>query len=153
MRFLRQLCLILATALALGGCATTPHISVSVEQGAAGVRFATATAATLALNKNPSCTPIAAALSAGIDMAISKATVLTPEEISGFVRAICAEHKASAGDTAFFVTLAVGFHQAYVTTFKDPIVNATDPRVLQYVHAFRDGLNDAVAAVTAAGPS
>lgn len=148
-----KLRLLIATsvlAFGLTACVSTPHPVFSAEQGAATVRIATSTGATLALNKNPSYVPVAVALSAGIDAAISQNATLTPEIIATYVKLVCRKNNLPPADTAVFINLANAVYQTYVSTYKTTVVSATDPTVLLYVNAFKGGLNDAVAAVASA---
>lgn len=144
----RSLLIFFVALLGLGGCATAPN-AASPEQGAAALRIVTSTGATLALYRNPLYLPAATAISAGIDTALSGQAVLTPEVIAKFVRDICAKQNMPPIDVAVFVNLATSVYQAYFATYHPKLVLISDPTVQLYVRAFKDGLNDAVAAVNA----
>lgn len=152
MKILRSITLFVSALCAffISGCVSAPHAQISPEQGAAAVRVLVSGSATITLSKNPNYAPVAAALAAGIDAAISDGKDITPESISSFVHIVAANHHLSAPDAAVFTNLAISVYQLYVATYKPAVVKAADPRVLLYVQAFKDGLNDAVAAVVIA---
>lgn len=120
----------------------------SPEQGAALERVVVGAAATLALNKNPQYVPAATALAVGIDAAVAQNAIITPESIAAFVHQVCAGHGVTVQDEAIFANLAQSVYQVYTATYKPQVVSSADPQVLLYVGAFRDGLRDAVAAVS-----
>lgn len=129
------------------GCATGSGGGMSAQQGAAALRVAVSTGATLSLAKNPRYIPLAQALAAGIDGALEEASEITPAAIARYVRAVCAKHDCPPADTAVFVNLAQAVFTAYVTAYRPQVVRATDPVVLLYALAFKNGLADAIAAV------
>jgi hypothetical protein len=142
--------LLAAVCLIPAGCQTVPNPSPA--QGAALERVLVSTAATLALNKNPQYIPAATALYLGIDAAVAQESAITPENIAAFVHRICSIHGVTPADEAIFTNLAQSVYQVYSATYKPAVVSSADPQVLLYVGAFRDGLHDAVAAVSAAPP-
>lgn len=135
-------------ALSFTGCVSNaPQIKVTPEQGAAAVRVAVSTGATLALANNPKEVPVAQALVAGIDVAVAANTTVTPEGIRSFVTDICAQYNVPANRVPLYVALSLNAYNAYTTAYKTQVVSATDPTVLLYVTAFKNGLNDALLAV------
>ncbi len=147
---IRLLLLVAAVAAVFTGCATTPKATMTPEQGAATIRAFTSTGATLALSKNPKVIPVAAAIAAGVDVALAGNEALTAESIANYVKAICVKHEVSVAETAVFINLAQTVYNTYVASYKPGVVSAADPRVLLYANAFKNGLNDAVLAVNTA---
>lgn len=136
---------VLIVTLLLGsGCSTLQR---NADMGSAAVRVATSAGAIIALNKNPRYLPVASALAAGMDAAISENATLTLEGIERYVRDVCTLHGVTDNDTSLFVGLAQSVYTAYVTAYRKEVVASTDPTALLYVAAFKDGLKDAVRAI------
>ena len=139
-----------ALALCLSACTSapnTPYTPPTPEQFAPALRATVATGATLALQKNPRYLPAAWALVMGIDAAVLGTGELTQENIATFVKEITTRHGVPAEDAPIFITLAQQIYLTYTATYKVQVVKTTDPRVLLFVTAFKDGLGDAITAV------
>lgn len=141
---------VMAVLILPGGCQNLQK--PSPEQGAAIERVLVSTSATLALNKNPQYVPAATALADGIDAAVTENAIITADSIAAFVHQVCASHGVTPADEVLFKSLAISVYQVYLVTYKPNVISSTDPQVLLYVHAFRDGLRDAVAVVSAPRP-
>jgi len=127
------------------GCANAPQFKMSPELGAASVRVSVTVGAGLVLNKNPKYIPVTEALANGISAAISTSAVITPGLIAQYVTQVCEKYKVSSDDVGLFITLATTIYDTYVATYKPTVISSTDPNVLLYVNAFRDGLLAAAA--------
>jgi hypothetical protein len=134
--------LLFAASLFFAGCANGPQ--VTPETGAALVRSTVGVGLTLVLNKNPKYTAAASALAAGIDVAIANTPTLTLQGIDAYVVQVCLKNGVSQEDTALFTGLANTIYTVYVAQFKPTVISSADPKVLLYVSAFKDGINDAV---------
>jgi hypothetical protein len=128
--------------LLFSGCANAPQITP--ETGVAIVRSTVGVGLTLVLNKNPKYTAAAGALAAGIDVAISKSQTLTIQGIDSYVVDVCLKNGVSQEDTALFTGLANTIYTIYVAQYKPSVIISSDPKVILYVMAFKDGVNDAV---------
>jgi hypothetical protein len=134
--------LLLIASLFIAGCAGGPQITP--ETGAALVRSTVGVGLTLVLNRNPKYTAAASALAAGIDVAISKSQTLTIQGIDSYVVDVCLKNGVSQEDTALFTGLANTIYTVYVSQYKPTVISSADPKVILYVMAFKDGVNDAV---------
>lgn len=134
--------LLLVACLFVAGCASGPQ--VTPETGAALVRSTVGVGLTLVLNKNPKYTAAASALAAGIDVAIANTSTLTIAGIDAYVVDVCKKNGVSDEDSALFTGLANTIYTVYVAQFKPTVISSADPKVLLYVNAFKDGVNDAV---------
>jgi hypothetical protein len=119
-------------------------IAANPQGTAAALRISVGVGASLALNNNPKYAPAVAALAQGIDAAISQSATINPAQITAYVNAVCLKYGVKPVDVAIFDGLALSIYQMYVTTYKPAVVSSTDPTVLLYVNAFKDGLNDAL---------
>jgi ABC-type amino acid transport substrate-binding protein len=135
-------------ALSLSGCASTATAPrPTAELGAAGLRIATSTGATMALNKNPEYVGVAAALATTIEGSLVSQSNITPQVIGEYVAFVCKQHNVAREDIALWVNLAQTVYAAYVTAYKPAVVSGSDPNVILYALAFADGLRDAIAAI------
>jgi len=126
-------------------CANGPQ--VTPETGAALVRSSVGVGLTLVLNKNPKYTAAASALAAGIDVAIASNSTLTLSAIDAYVSQVVIKNGVSAEDSALFTALANTIYTVYVSQYKPTVISSSDPKVLLYVNAFKEGVNDAVMVV------
>lgn len=142
MKNLRSLFSCLLIFALFSGCANMG--TVTPETGAAIVRTTVGASLTLVLNKNPKYTGAASAISAGIDVAIANTSTLTIAGIDAYVVDVCRKNGVSDEDSALFTALANTIYTVYVSQFKPTVISSADPKVLLYVNAFKDGVNDAV---------
>ncbi len=133
-----------AILLSLSGCA---NFKMTPALGATAVRLTVGAGLGPVLSNNPKYVPVALALSAGIDAAIGNSTVLTLSGIDAYVKGVCEKYKLPDSDVAIFTNLVHAIYIGYTEEFKVTVIKTSDPQVLLYVNAFKNGVNDAVLTV------
>lgn len=134
-RFLLILC------LAFSGCAS---VTSDPATAAGFLRAGTTVAAYEGLKHNPRYVPGAAAMVAGIDVALTGNAVISDATIVAFVQGIAAKNHMEPAETLFLTTIARTAFQAFSAKYHVSEVLVSNPDAKLYLQAFRDGLNDAV---------
>lgn len=122
------------------GCTNGPQFKVSPRTGANLVRVAVMAGVAPVLNKNPKYIPAAQAIGAGISAALANSPTITPDLISQYVSTVCKKNNVADEDIPLFITLAQTIYESYAAEYQPEVISSTDPNVLLYVYAFRDGL-------------
>lgn len=118
--------------------------NITPATGSSLVRLTVGVGLTPVLSKNRKYIPVAEALAAGIDVAIGSSTTITLSGINFYVKGICEKEKVPEEDIIIFTGLADTIYNTYVEQYKVATISTADPKVLLYVAAFKNGVNDAV---------
>lgn len=140
----------IAVSLLFIGCTstgTTPQFSP--QMGADLVQLSTSVGGTVLLRNNPQYIPAAQAIALGVDVALAASPTLTIDGINQFISTTALAKGVNPIDVPLFQTLADAIYQAYTAQFKTAVVTSTDPNVLLYVNAFKNGLTTAAAGASA----
>lgn len=132
-------------ALAFSGCTSSPQSTSSPDMAIAATRIATSQLVMPVLANNPEYEPALIALAAGIEGAIVLDQGVTPESVRALVDAVGAKFALDEKTRVIAAGAILDFYDLYADTYKPGVVSATDPTLLKYLTAFRDGVQIGIA--------
>ncbi len=143
----RSLLLLATLALAgvLAGCTSRPQPAGAPDFGVAATRIATSQLVMPVLANNPGYEPALVALAAGIEGAIILDRGVTPESVRALVDAVGGKYDLDEKTRVLAAAAILDFYDLYAETYKGGVIDASDPRVLRYLQAFRDGVQTGIA--------
>lgn len=129
---------------------TTPTTPPDPAAGALLFQTVESGAAYLALKNNPKYVPAAQAMVQALDVALAGTAVINGQTIQAFVQQLAAQKHMDPGEALFLSGLAGAAYEFYAAKYHVPAsgILITNASAHAYVQAFRNGLNDAVIALS-----